>query len=112
MVCFVGNISKLKRRKVVDETGIHYPIKEMTVAVEDGFGLDMMTAFYSVRLTDDQTKYLKAMKAHKGSVISITGKTRIERYQTKEYVHYRLWLENANFTVVKAIPKRKEKKSA
>jgi len=72
LICVDGNISKIIRKRIVDETGIHYPVSEIVVAEIDGFGSNQATHFFHVPINPYVAhKYNGCFK--KGSYIHVSG---------------------------------------
>ena len=66
---YVGNIALVKRKRVVDESGIHYPIKRITVMSSTFTSKDC----FVVPVDKDMADTLKGHGLRKGMPIAISG---------------------------------------
>lgn len=88
---YFGKVAVIRRKRVVDETGTHYPIKTFTVVVPVPEGREI----FVVPVSEDMANRLKGLGLRKGVPIRISGEVKPvkDEYGTLYYIMNSNWFE-------------------
>ena len=108
-IYIAGNITKIVRKRNIDETGIHYPVSELIVAETYGFGSRQATQFYHVPINPYIAPRFKGC-FQKGAPIHVSGQVVAKTRLVNNMPVADLTIINAGIEMCK--PRKRVKKGA
>lgn len=106
-VILFGNISKVKRKKFVNEQGVHYPIRIITAAVPYG---TKATEFIQLEFDEYEGQHLNGHGLRKGVAIGIQGCLKAYGYEKDGRVKSILRMKNPSINSISLSKKKYAKR--